>query len=450
MFRRLFVANRGEVAARIVRAARALDIEPVCAASTADLEAGYPYLEEAAEVVCLGPGPAAQSYLKMEEVVQAARQTRCSALHPGWGFLAENASFASLCEQHGVRFIGPSPAVMDLMGRKVSSRTAARDAGLPVVPGSLGLLDTVEEAKKVAAEIGYPVVLKADAGGGGRGIRRCNQESELETAFHQATREAESAFGNGALYLEKYLLGGRHIEIQVLGDGRGNAIHLGERECSVQRRHQKLLEEAPSAAMTAEQRQDLGERSASAAAQWHYAGAGTMEFLLDESGSLYFLEMNTRLQVEHPVTEMVTGIDLMEAQIRIAAGGALPCSQDQVSISGHAIELRLNAEDAEQDFRPSPGVLEEFAFPLDTPGLRVDTHLQAGSRIGTHYDSLLAKVILHRPTREECISGLLQVLDQARIRGVVTTAPLHQRILQEASFCSGAYDTLWLEALLAS
>ena len=448
MFRRLFVANRGEVAARLVRAAHALDLEVVCAASTADLEAGFPYLDAADDVVCLGPGPAAQSYLKAEEVVQAAVQSGCSALHPGWGFLAEDPAFASLCAQHGVTFVGPAPGVMDRMGRKVSSREAARDAGLPVVPGSHGLLADAAEAARVAEEVGYPVVLKADAGGGGRGIRRCDGPEELEAAFQQAAREAETAFGSGALYLEKYLVGGRHIEVQVLGDGRGQAIHLGDRECSIQRRHQKLLEEAPVLAPA--DRASLGARSAAAAASWHYAGAGTMEFLLDQEGAFHFLEMNTRLQVEHPVTEMVTGIDLVEAQLRIAAGGPLPCAQGEVRWEGHAIELRLNAEDADQDFRPSPGLLENFAFPEGCPGLRVDTHLAAGSRIGTHYDSLLAKVILLRPDRAACIDGLLELLDGIAIAGVATTADLHRRVLAHEDFRRGATDTLWLEGMLAA
>ncbi|PCJ55245.1 MAG: acetyl-CoA carboxylase biotin carboxylase subunit [Planctomycetota bacterium] len=446
MFHRIFIANRGEVAARLVRACHKMGIEAVCAASQPDLDAGYPYLKEAAEVVNLGPGSAAESYLKMEQVVQAAKQTHCTALHPGWGFLAENPRFAALCGEHGITFIGPAPEVMDRMGRKVSSRIAAAAAGLPVVPGSVGLLKSVEEAIVVANKIGYPVVLKADAGGGGRGIRRCNSEADIQTAFSEASREAIAAFGNGDLYLEKYLLGGRHIEFQILGDGRGKAIHLGERECSIQRRHQKLLEEAPSPVIDAEQRAHYGGLSAAAAAQWNYAGAGTMEYLMADDGKLYFLEMNTRLQVEHPVTEQITGIDIVEAQIRIAAGEGLPCTQEEVQWSGHAMEVRLNAEDPQQDFRPAPGVVEEISFP--TGNIRVDTHIVAQSRISPFYDSLLAKVIAYGSTREETIEHMLACLEGADIQGVPTTAKLHQSILQHEDFRAGNFDTLWLGEFL--
>ncbi len=446
MFHRVFIANRGEVAARLVRACRDMGIEPVCAASKPDLAAGFPYLEEAAEVVCLGPGAATDSYLKMEEVIQAARQTSCAALHPGWGFLAENSLFAALCEQHGVKFIGPSPAVMDQMGLKVAARAAATAAGLPVVPGSSGMLSSVAEALEVAEQVGYPIVLKADAGGGGRGIRRCDDPAEVEEAYASAARESLAAFGNGDLYLEKYLVGGRHIEFQVVGDGRGDAIHLGERECSIQRRHQKLLEEAPSPALNAEQRKFYGELSATAAASWKYAGVGTMEYLLADDGKLYFLEMNTRLQVEHPVTELITGIDLVHTQIEIAAGGGLPCRQEDVQWNGHAIEVRLNAEDPEQDFRPAPGRIERFDFPADS--VRVDTHLTAGAKIPPHYDSLIAKIIAFGDTRENCTTKMIEALEQTVIEGVPTTAGLHQRILRSDDFQSGSFDTLWLTDFL--
>ncbi|MDA1112706.1 MAG: ATP-grasp domain-containing protein [Planctomycetota bacterium] len=446
MFHRIFIANRGEVAARLVRACHKMGIEAVCAASQPDLNAAYPYLEEADEVVNLGPGSAAESYLKMEQVVQAAKQSHCTALHPGWGFLAENPRFAALCEQHGITFIGPAPEVMDRMGRKVSSRIAAAAAGLPVVPGSKGLLRSVKEAIEVAQQIGYPVVLKADAGGGGRGIRRCNSEAEVQTAFTEASREALAAFGNGDLYLEKYMLGGRHIEFQILGDGFGKAIHLGERECSIQRRHQKLLEEAPSPVIDAKKRTHYGNLSAEAAAHWNYAGAGTMEYLLADDGNLYFLEMNTRLQVEHPVTEQITGIDIVEAQIRIAAGQGLPCTQEEVHWNGHAIEVRLNAEDPQQDFRPAPGVVEKITFPGDK--VRIDTHIVANSKISPFYDSLLAKVIAHGSSREEAIEIMLDCLGRANIQGVPTTAALQQEILNHEDFRSGNFDTLWLGEFL--
>ncbi len=448
MFHRVFIANRGEVAARMVRACRDLDIEPVCGASEADLAAGFPYLEEAAETVKLGPGPASESYLRIETVIQAAKQSGCSAVHPGWGFLAENARFAAMCEQHGLKFIGPSPAVMDQMGLKVASRQAATAAGLPVVPGSAGLLADAEEAVKVAEEVGYPIALKADAGGGGRGIRRCENADQVRTAFAEASREAAAAFGNAALYLEKYLDGGRHIEFQVLGDGHGGAIHLGERECSIQRRHQKLLEEAPSPALNAELRAHYGQLCAHATAYWNYAGAGTMEFLRAPDGQLYFLEMNTRLQVEHPVTELITGIDLAQAQIRIAAGHGLPCKQEEVPQRGHAVEARLNAEDPAADFRPSPGVVSRFE--LGGEDVRVDSHLRSGSRIPPHYDSLIAKVIGHGDTREAAIEALDRSLADSVIEGVPTTAGLHRRILAHEDFRSGRYDTAWLQTALDS
>ncbi len=448
MFHRVFIANRGEVAARMVRACNELGVDAICGASTADLQAGFPYLDEAADVVCLGGGPASESYLAMDRVVQAARQTRCAALHPGWGFLAENARFADMCNQFGVTFIGPAAGVMDLMGRKVSARRAAVEAGLPVVPGSDGLLADVDEAIQVANQIGFPVALKADAGGGGRGIRRCENSDEVRIAFVEASREAAAAFGDSSIYLEKYLDGGRHIEFQVFGDGHGNAVHFGERECSVQRRHQKLLEEAGAPCLTAEQRKHYGDISAKAAAHWKYAGAGTMEFLRAESGELFFLEMNTRLQVEHPVTEMITGTDLAQLQFRIAAGQPLPMTQEDIGWSGHAIEVRINAEDPDQDFRPSPGKIE--TFEVGGEGIRVDTHLAAGSRIPPHYDSLIAKVIAHGETREQAIERMESCLANSQITGVPTTLPLHQRILASDAFRAGACDTLWLARAMES
>jgi acetyl-CoA carboxylase biotin carboxylase subunit len=446
MFRRLFVANRGEVAARIVRACRELQIETVCAASTADLKANYQYLQQADEVVCIGGSAPSASYLLIEQVVQAAKQSNCSAIHPGWGFLAENSLFAALCEQHGITFIGPDAATMDMMALKVPAREAAMAAGLPVVPGSDGLLDSPEDAIAVANEIGYPVVLKADAGGGGRGIRRCNCDADVAVAFADAAREAQSAFGNAALYLEKYIVGGRHIEFQVLGDGRGNAIHLGERECSIQRRHQKLLEEAPSPMLSSKQRETYGTMSARATAFWNYSGAGTIEYLLDEAGDLHFLEMNTRLQVEHPVSESITGIDLMKQQIIIAAGGSLPCKQSEVQLNGHAIELRVNAEDTSDDFRPTPGKLQRFM--IDRDSIRFDTHLQSGDSVLPFYDSLLGKVIAHSETRSQCIDKLVATIDDSDIEGVPTTLSLQRAILLSDDFKQAKCDTLWLESFL--
>jgi len=448
MFHRVFIANRGEVAARMVRACQSLRIEAVCGASEADLDANFAYLEEATDVICLGPSTAAHSYLNMTAILQAAKQSHCTAIHPGWGFLAENATFAALCEQHGLTFIGPSPSIMDQMGLKVASREAAQAVGLPVVPGSDGPLHSPKEAIQVAKQLGYPIALKADAGGGGRGIRRCDHEGEVKKAFADASNEARAAFGNATLYMEKYLEGGRHIEFQVFGDGRGNAVHFGERECSIQRRHQKLLEEAPSVALTSEQRDHYGEMSADATAAWNYAGAGTMEFLMAPSGELFFLEMNTRLQVEHPVTEAITGLDLAQAQIQVAAGQSLPWAQENISFSGHAIEVRINAEDPDQDFRPAPGTITEFQ--IEGEGIRVDTHLQAGSKVSPHYDSLIAKVIAHGDTREMATQRMIKALEDAVIKGVPTTLGLHQRILKTNDFHSGEFDTLWLARWMAT
>jgi acetyl-CoA carboxylase biotin carboxylase subunit len=370
-------------------------------------------------------------------------QTRCSALHPGWGFLAENPRFAALCEQHGVTFVGPSPAAMEVMGRKAPAKSAMRRAGVPVIPGSVGLLASADEAAACAREVGYPVILKADAGGGGRGMRRCRDEAQLRAEFARAAAEAASAFGSGALYLERYLEGGRHIEVQVLADRFGACVHLGERECSVQRNHQKLVEESPSPALDAARRAELGEIAVRAAHAIGYAGAGTVEFLRAEDGATYFMEMNTRLQVEHGVSELVSGVDLVVKQLEVAANRRLGLEQRDVVLRGHAIEARINAEDPEQGFRPSPGTLESFYVPRELgPGtLRVDTHLGAGDAISPHYDSLLAKVIAHAPTRAEAIETLSRALRGTAVAGVATTIPLHLAVLESQEFRSGGYDT---------
>ncbi len=358
MFHRLLIANRGEVAVRVARTARRLGVAPIGVASEADL--GAAWLGHMDEVVPIGGSAPADSYLRGERILQAAVQTRCSALHPGWGFLAENPAFAALCEQHRVTFVGPPAGVMERLGRKWPAKQAMRAAGLEPIPGSEGLLATVEEARAAAAQLGYPVILKADAGGGGRGMRLVREEAELPGAFEQARAEAEAAFGDGGVYLERYLTGGRHVEVQVLVDRYGNAVHVGERECSVQRNHQKLLEESPSPALSDEERRALGERAARAAAEIGYVGAGTVEFLRAPDGRLYFMEMNARLQVEHPVSEAVSGLDLVELQLRVAAGEPLPIRQEDVRLAGHAIECRINAEDPSRDFRPSPGRVERF------------------------------------------------------------------------------------------
>jgi len=440
LFHRVLIANRGEVAARVARTCRSLGIAPVGVASTADL--GASWLEAMDEVVCVGPPAARDSYLRSDRILQAALQTHCSAIHPGWGFLAEDARFASLCEQHRVTFIGPPAAIISRMGRKSPAKRAMQAAGLPVIPGS-GPLASPEEAARWAAEVGYPVLLKADAGGGGRGMRKCVEESELKEAFASARSEAESAFGSGVLYLEKYLVGGRHVEVQVLVDRYGNAIHLGERDCSVQRKHQKLVEEAGCPVLTDEQRAELCTSSAQASSNLGYVGAGTIEFLRDADGSLYFMEMNTRLQVEHPVSEMITGVDIVQLQLEIAAGRPLSVSQSEIEFSGHAIEVRLNAEDPHADFQPSPGTLERFDVPTDRgPGtVRFDTHLREGEKISPHYDSLIGKVIAHGATRAEAVATMLAALRGATIQGVATTLPLHVAVLDSEEFATHDYDT---------
>jgi acetyl-CoA carboxylase biotin carboxylase subunit len=441
MFRKLLIANRGEVAVRVARTARELGIATVGVASEADLDASW--TRQLDEVVCIGPSAPRDSYLRVDRIVQAGVQTGCTAVHPGWGFLAENPVFAALCAQHGLTFLGPRPATMEELGLKIPAKRAMRAAGLAGIPGSEGLLGSLEEARAVAEEVGYPLILKADAGGGGRGMRRCDGPDGLAEAWNQASAEAEAAFGNGALYLERYLTGGRHIEVQVLGDGRGGAIHLGERECSIQRNHQKLVEESPSPVLTPEERRELGERAAGAAAAIGYAGAGTVEFLRAPDGAIYFMEMNARLQVEHPVTECVSGLDLVREQLRVGAHQPLSVAQEEVRLSGAAIECRINAEDPAEGFRPSPGLVTAFEFPADLgPGtVRVDTHVAAGDEVPPYYDSLVAKVIAHGETREEAIETMLACLRAARVEGVATTIPLHLAVLDSAAFRAGEYDT---------
>jgi len=445
MFHRLFIANRGEVAVRIARAARSLGIAPVGGVSEADLGARWTQVLD--EVVCLGPAAARESYLDPARVVQAALQTRASAVHPGWGFLAESARFAALCRQHGLAFVGPSARLMDVMGVKSPAKAAMRAAGLAVLPGSDGPLADADAAAASANETGYPVILKADYGGGGRGMRLCRDEAAVREAFGAAAQEAAAAFGSGSIYLERYLTGGRHIEVQVLCDRLGAGVHLGERECSIQRKHQKLIEESPSPALTADERAKLGADAVAAAVALGYEGAGTIEFLRDDDGSLYFMEMNTRLQVEHPVSELVTGVDIAARQIEIAANrslAALGLAQETIAFEGHAIECRINAEDPHQDFRPSPGRLDAFELPSGVDGdvtHRVDTHLAAGDEVTPHYDSLIAKMIVHAPTRLEAIDAMIGALESARIEGVKTTIPLHLAVLRSDAFRAGDYDT---------
>jgi acetyl-CoA carboxylase biotin carboxylase subunit len=450
MFKRILIANRGEIALRVIRACRTLKVETVAVYSEAD--AASPHLEEADARVCIGPARSSESYLNMEAIVQAAEQNDCCAIHPGYGFLAENALFAELCEQAKMTFIGPPPAAIRAMGDKATARETMRDAGLPVIPGSVGTLGGVEEGARLAGEIGYPILLKATAGGGGRGMRRVDAAGELEAKYREASLEAEKAFGNAGLYMEKYIVDGRHIEFQVMADAYGRVVHLGERECSAQRRHQKLLEESPSPILDPAERTSLGERICAALARVGYRNAGTVEFFRDAEGRLYFMEVNARLQVEHPVTEMVANRDLVVEQIRLAANEPLSFRQEDVRIQGHAIECRINAEDPADDFRPCPGLVSGFDLPgppAPPARLRVDTHVRAGYRIPPHYDSLIAKLIVWGSSREEARRATLSALEGFRVEGVATTIPLHRRILGDARFASGSYDTGFIGRLLS-
>jgi acetyl-CoA carboxylase biotin carboxylase subunit len=448
MFKRMLIANRGEIALRVIRACRNLGIETVAVHSAADSDS--PHLDEADQRVCIGPATSAESYLNMEAILQAAEQTDCGAVHPGYGFLAENALFAELCEQVKMTFVGPTPAAIRAMGDKATARETMRRAGLPVIPGSRGTLSGVEEGRRLAGEIGYPVLLKATAGGGGRGMRRVDAPDRFEPSYREASLEAEKAFGDPGLYLERYIVDGRHIEFQVIGDAYGHVVHLGERECSAQRRHQKLLEESPSPVVDQETRLEMGEKIREALRAIGYRNAGTVEFFREPSGRLFFMEMNARLQVEHPVTEMITGRDLVEEQIRVAANEPLSFGQDDVRFEGHAIECRINAEDPFQDFRPSPGRVEVFEPPPSPDGtrVRVDTHLKPGYRIPPHYDSLIAKLIVWGPSREAAREGMIGALEAFRIEGVQTTIPIQVEILKSPDFTEGRYDTGFIGRLL--
>jgi acetyl-CoA carboxylase, biotin carboxylase subunit len=440
-FHRLFVANRGEVAARIARACDALGIVPVFGVSEADRAAPY---TRGREVVVLGPARAAGSYLDLRRVVQAAVQSRCSALHPGWGFLSENHVFASLCEAHGVTFIGPPAHVMSLMGKKIPAKRTMAAAGLSVIAGSPGVLADLDEARRIAAEVGYPVLLKAESGGGGRGMRVARAESELPDAWNDARSEARAAFGDDRLYLEKLVEGGRHVELQILADRYGHAIHLGERDCTVQRNHQKLIEESPAPGLDPAELARTAAAAVEAARRIGYVGAGTMEFLLDARGTLRFMEMNTRLQVEHGVSELRTGIELVAEQIRIAAGHPLRLRQEAVRLSGHVIECRINAEDPAAGFRPAPGRITAWRAPEAAGGaevVRVDTHVEAGYEVPPFYDSLLCKLLVRADSRDAACDRMMAALRDLTCEGVPTTAAMHLAILGSAAFRSGRYDT---------
>ena len=445
MFKKVLIANRGEIALRILRACRELGIPTVAVHSTADETAMHVRLAD--ESVCIGPPPSKKSYLNMHEIMAACEITGADAIHPGYGFLSENAKFAEVLEAHDITFIGPSAEHIRIMGDKIEAKATARRLGIPVVPGSEGGVTDEETAKRVAADIGYPVIIKAAAGGGGRGMKVARNEAEMSQAFHTARSEAGSAFGDDSVYIEKYLAKPRHIEVQVMGDGKGGGIHLGERDCSLQRRHQKVWEEAPSPVLGEADRQKIGQICAKAVQGLGYSGAGTVEFLW-EDGEFYFIEMNTRLQVEHPVTEMITRIDLVNEQLRVAAGEGLSVTQEDVIFSGHAIECRINAEHPET-FVPSPGKISYY-HPPGGLGVRVDSGVYQGYSIPPHYDSLIGKLIVHARTREECLRRLHRALDEFVVDGIETTLPLFRDLVNNPDIEAGRYDIHWLEKYLAA
>ena len=441
---KLLIANRGEIALRIHRACHEMGIKTVAVHSTADADAMHVRLAD--EAICIGPPAARDSYLNVAAIISAAEISGADAIHPGYGFLSENAKFAEIVEAHGIAFVGPKPEHIRTMGDKIEAKRTAGALGLPLVPGSDGAISDLEEAKAIAEKAGYPVIIKAASGGGGRGMKVCTSPDDLETLMQQAGSEAKAAFGDATVYLEKYLANPRHIEIQVFGDGKGNAIHLGERDCSLQRRHQKVLEEAPSPVLGQADRERIGGICAKAMADMAYRGAGTIEFLW-EDGEFYFIEMNTRLQVEHPVTEMITGVDLVREQIRIAEGRPLSVAQDDIVFSGHAIECRINAEDP-RTFAPSPGTVTSYHVPGGMH-VRVDSGLYQGYKVPPYYDSMIGKLIVYGRTREGAIMRLKRALEEYVIEGMKTTIPLHQALLRDPEFLNGDYTIKWLEEWLA-
>ncbi|NRG18638.1 acetyl-CoA carboxylase biotin carboxylase subunit [Rhizobiales bacterium] len=443
MFSKILIANRGEIALRVLRACKELGIQTVAVHSTADADAMHVRLAD--ESVCIGPPSARESYLNIPQLLAACEITGADAVHPGYGFLSENARFAEILEAHNITFIGPTAEHIRIMGDKIEAKLTAEKLGIPVVPGSDGAVKPTDDAHAIARNIGYPVLVKAAAGGGGRGMKVAKSEADLDTALSTARAEAKAAFGDDALYIEKYLGKPRHIEIQVLGDGKGNAIHLGERDCSLQRRHQKVWEEAPSPALNESQRKEIGSIVAVAMRKLKYRGVGTIEFLY-EDGNFYFIEMNTRLQVEHPVTEMITGIDLVNEQIRIAAGASLSIEQSDITFEGHAIECRINAEDP-RNFTPSPGTITYY-HPPGGLGVRVDSGVYQGYRIPPYYDSLIGKLIVHGRSRVECMMRLRRCLDEFVVDGIQSTIPLFRDLLQNQDIANGMYDIHWLEKYL--
>ncbi|MEK7348465.1 MAG: acetyl-CoA carboxylase biotin carboxylase subunit [Candidatus Eisenbacteria bacterium] len=445
MIQKILVANRGEIALRVVRAARELGIKTVAVYSEADRESLHVRLAD--EAVCIGPAPSSASYLYIPRIISAAEITASDAIHPGYGFLSENAHFAEICESCNIRFIGPTSEMIRTMGDKAVARKTAVDAGVPVTPGSAGVLNSPEEAVETAKALGYPVIIKAAAGGGGKGMRVAMDEASLRNGVLTAQAEAEANFGSGQVYLERYVEKPRHIEFQIIGDRHGNIVHLGERECSIQRRHQKLIEESPSVALTPELRARMGEAAVRAASAIGYESTGTVEFLLAPNGEFYFMEMNTRIQVEHPVTEEVTRIDLIKAQIAVAAGDRLPWKQSEIAFQGHALECRINAESADRNFRPSPGLVKYFHAP-GGPGVRVDSHLYSGYTVPSHYDSMVAKIICWGRDRDESIARMRRALLEIVVDGIDTTIPFHRRILADEGFLKGEIHTGYLESWL--
>jgi acetyl-CoA carboxylase biotin carboxylase subunit len=440
MFKKILIANRGEIALRVIRTCREMGIKTVAVYSTADAESLH--VKFADEAVCIGPPPSNLSYLKMSNIIAAAEITNADAIHPGYGFLSENAKFSKICQEHGIKFIGASPEMIDRMGDKASAKATMIEAGVPCVPGSVGILESYEQAEKLAAEFGYPVMLKATAGGGGKGMRAVWKQEELLKAWEGARQESAAAFGNDGMYLEKLIEEPRHIEIQVVGDSYGRACHLSERDCSVQRRHQKLTEETPSPFMTDDLRQKMGEAAVKAAEYIKYEGAGTVEFLVDKHRNFYFMEMNTRIQVEHPITEQVVDYDLIREQILVAAG--VPISGKNYFPNLHAIECRINAEDPYNDFRPSPGKITVLHSP-GGHGVRLDTHVYAGYTIPPNYDSMIAKLITTAQTREEAINKMKRALDEFYIEGIKTTIPFHRQLMEEPEYIAGNYTTAFMD-----
>ena len=442
MFKKILIANRGEIALRIIRACREMGIQSVAVYSEADVDSMHVTLAD--EAYCVGPARSIDSYLKIDQIIAAAEVGDVDAIHPGYGFLAENSHFNEVCRSSGFEFIGPSPGAMEKLGDKNTARAMAVASNVPVVPGSAGLVETDSEALEIAREIGFPVLIKATAGGGGKGMRVAESEETLVAAVNQARNEAQAAFGNGGVYLERYVANPRHIEVQVIADNHGNVVHLYERDCSVQRRHQKLIEEAPSPNLPALQRKEICDAAVRMIRGADYSNAGTVEFIVDENDEFFFIEVNARIQVEHPVSEMITGVDLIKAQITVAANEPLDFSQDDIQCSGHAIECRINAENPDLNFQPNPGKITKLYTPGGF-GVRFDSHVYGGYNVPPHYDSMIGKLIIHRPTREEAIATMRRALAELQVEGIATTAAFHDRVLQHPEFIAGKHNTKFVE-----